>query len=493
MNELWQKVDHLRPESTPLSDWKKSYDGTSAALATLHLIMITTKNEFDAMSYPIDKKGKVRPEMRTVVVSRENVVSKPIAIQSLLSQKSRLLTKEEHAIVNAQRRDIMKAARPKGSPITNRGEAQAIDDMHTMIDITAVAHCEHLHECRAADVAYCHSYVDKGGRVFVGDQVKSVQVCTSTGTLSFNVTVAKMISILQQEISLTFIAKNADGKVAVVWVFDAADIENLSSFEPSLYFSPKLYLQRKSTHVFTTYINDRDHRYDIIKFATERIRLRDKKIAILNSGTKNTLRYWNEDTSQIWSSTNRTELASFLAISEACKNVGMTVTRNAKDAYGPVDFHIGMCRIQDKAITGHSEDERHRDQFAIRSRGKHPYNPDDIDILQVSILNMGIVYAVPMRKVIGGMVFSFYDEEELLQNTVRLTKAWRERHARFAYNLALTEDVRRYVRACDQAAHIPELHDRTFYKIMLSEADPALFVRPKSRLQKAASDAKRCG
>lgn len=57
----------------------------------------------------------------------------------------------------------------------------------------------------------------------------------------------------------------------------------------------------------------------------------------------------------------------------------------------------------------------------------------------------------------------FFAERALMVRTVPLTKAWREKHARYWYDFSQPEDVKKYVPFWQEAAQVPNLSDSSFY------------------------------
>ena len=119
------------------------------------------------------------------------------------------------------------------------------------------------------------------------------------------------------------------------------------------------------------------------------------------------------------------------------------------------------CRIQDKVAN--------KSNYHLRSLGGHPYNPDTVDILQITQIDKKAVYAIPFRAVKKGAIVSHFTKYELMHKTIRLSKQWREDYARFRHELATEAGAKAYVTVCEAAAAVPPLTDQQFYSSMLTE------------------------
>jgi len=130
-----------------------------------------------------------------------------------------------------------------------------------------------------------------------------------------------------------------------------------------------------------------------------------------------------------------------------------------KYSYSSVDFIInGYIKIQDKTA---------KKIFSIRRESALPYNPDDIDIFQVSDLVNNIVYAIPMRVLKNKVIDSFFTTEQLMKRNITFSNKWKEDHKQFKHDFKTIEGKYSYIKACEIAATIPELTDREFYKNMI--------------------------
>lgn len=174
------------------------------------------------------------------------------------------------------------------------------------------------------------------------------------------------------------------------------------------------------------------------------------------------MQFWNEDDSQIPCGTHRIEKRSMNMTRTACNMIGIKVEKKHEDSYGPVDFIVnGNVKVQDKASS---------EKFHMRSTGKLPYNPNNIDILQVSDLENNIVYAIPMRIMMtNGIVTSFFSSEQLMKKTIHLTVKWKENHKEFKHDFKTKEGIISYVKACEESSKVQSLTDINFYKNMIDE------------------------
>jgi len=313
-------------------------------------------------------------------------------------------------------------------------------------------------------MAYC-MIEDNCGKLFVADQIKCSKI-GENGCLSFHdtngfLTVKTMISILENG-SLTCIGKNHENKVDVVWFLYGTDAINiLKNFNVTQTFQPRLHLIRKTNNEFTIAMNNKLFRFNVGQSETECNRLLIKRLEFIKKGNKYSLEFLNEDDSQIPGKNHRTEQLSFNMTRYACNKINIKVERRHEDSYGPVDFIVnGNVRVQDKTATKN---------FKMRNEGKLPYNPDDIDIFQVSDLINNVVYAIPMRVMIDEICTSFFTTEQLMKNTVGFGSKWKENHNQFKHDLKTTEGIISYVKSCEEASKIPQLTDRSFYKNIIDD------------------------
>lgn len=461
--DIWKAVDEQRPPTIPQPRWKQSYDGVKAALKHAGFELVTSRESFDNIAVP-SHKNKKHFGWRQVVVSRADRTSKPIRIDSLLAGKSGLLTEDESLAVNQKRRVAMVAQLPKGVATNNHNESRAVDELDFLVGTTSFLHRQHLYEFRLADIAYC---LKKGLlcdslslQVWVGEQIKH-SVAGDDGRCKFYcsadpMTIADMNFYLNAGLSLTCIGKTVEDKVDVVWFFHGqADSQMLSRFEHTQTFAPRLHLKRTSPNKFTEAYNAKEHRFDVGKSAEECNRLIERKLAAVREGPKQTLTYLNEDNSQICGKNHKLEHKAFAITREACARINVDVEHVFEDAYGPVDFRVGNAsRNQDKVL---------RRQVTLRGSGKHPYNPDSIDIFQLTDIDTHQVYALPMRLIKDGQVVSFFDETALMQEHLGCTAGWKKANQKHLYDLKNSADIQAYVNACIAASKVPMLSDCAWY------------------------------
>ena len=183
-------------------------------------------------------------------------------------------------------------------------------------------------------------------------------------------------------------------------------------------------------------------------------------MAIIKAAPKHSLEFLNGDDSQILSERHRVEHRSFLMTRDACMSVGAKVERLHTDAHGQVDFRIdGICRTQDKVCSN---------TFQMRQEGQHPYDPNSVDVLQLSDLDHQVVYAFPMRKLTGNEVTSSFSIAELMHTSVTMTGAWKQRNAGFMHDLKTREGVLKFMTVCRNASKLPVLSDGNFYSELLT-------------------------
>lgn len=126
--------------------------------------------------------------------------------------------------------------------------------------------------------------------------------------------------------------------------------------------------------------------------------------------------------------------------------IGVLVDRYPGDAYGPIDFRLDVkARIQDKTADV---------IWNMRREGGHPYNPDEIDILQVTHIASKAVYAFPMRNVKDGIVESHLTEEELMIGSVAFSQVWQQRHVNYRFDMSNKYGVQKYIEHCKTASNI---------------------------------------
>ena len=468
-SEVWQAVDDQRIAlDMPKNQWKRSYEGICAALRHVGLDMVTTKEELAAIPVPKGHTGD-NNMLRKIVVSRDGRVSVPTALEALLSGKCSLLTDAERKDIANNASQALVALRPKGVAICNDSESKAVDDLDELLQTCDHMQREHLDECRLADIAYC-ALDEKESAVYVSDQVKAA-LTDEQGRLHFHdkggsLMVSGMIRILEARMSLTCIGKTVDDSVDVVWFFEGLDdISSLKAFKSTQGFSPQLHLKNKSFNLFTTFINQPEYRFDVGASETERARLVQRKLLFARTGTKHTLLFLNEDDSQIPCKEHRVELLSMQVTRTACASVGAVVERCHANSYGKVDFNVNPATFNAKI-----QDKSGKKDFRMRRHGKHPYNPDHMDVLQVTDIDKKIVYAMAMRVLqTDGTVSSYFSEAELFAEVVSFGVGWREAHSHFRYDMQTEAGAKSYVAACEAASRVPQLTDRAFYDNMIRD------------------------
>jgi hypothetical protein len=454
VSDVWNGVDHKRPKELGIIEWKQSYQGVYTALSSIDLILVTTPDEFKSLEIPVRNNGRKSLNNRKVIVSRNGILSKPTRIQGLLTGNSSLLTRDEVSKINEKKSRDQKNNNPKGTNINSDSESKAVDDLDKLIALDNELERRHLYEHRVADIAYRIPDSD----FWFADQVKSAR-STKRGSCAFqcrkNMTVKDMLSILKNDMSLTCIGKNQEDIVEVIWYFHGQDsINMLANFMLKQIFQPYLYLKIKSNSAFTAAYNDRNFRYEVGNSESERKRLLNIKVDIVRKYAKTTLEYLNDDDSQILLKHHRTEHTSFIVTRKACHSIGIIAERLHKDAKSSVDFRVDGVRVQDKAVGN---------QFRIRSLRGYPYDPDKIDIFQVTDVDKKVVFAIPMRVVIDSIVESQFDESILMKSTIKFDDTWKTTYGKYKYDLNLHSDIKNYVAACKRAASVAKLTDYKFY------------------------------
>ena len=464
MSEVWDPIDELRiAANMKPNEWRRSYQGIQAALSSIGIVLETSKKELDDMDVPLGTTGKDYSK-RCVDVSRNGEKWYGKSIVTLLSGQSALKTEDEMKAVWDAQSAKMSLARPKGIPCTNNVESKAIDDLDRLIGVSDHMHRKPLVEFRAYDIAY--SPIGDGD-VFIADQVKTGRVSNTNGAVTFQANqmklkVSDMISILANG-SLTCIGLTRDGVVDVVWFFTATAIITLNTFNMDQTFHPCLHLTRTSNNTFTIAMQSEMFRFEVRKSKEDRARLLQAKIDFLATGKKESLKFWNEDISQIPSISNQVEQRSIDLLRTACDANGAIYAKPNDIMYGKVDFLINGVRVQDKAM------EKSK-QFNIRKTGRLPYNPDELDVFQVTVLEKKEVYVISMRIVNrDGTVTSFHSVETLMKETIWFSLKWQEKHKEFKHDLKTPEGTKSYVDACIAAGKIPPLTDRTFYTKMCKD------------------------
>lgn len=485
ITDIWEAVEDQRPASVPKFQWKRSFSGVKAALKHVGFELIMTPNTFDDIPIPLNRENSKRYDHRKVVVTRVGRTSEPTRIADLMTGHSGVLTNDESRIINQSKGVTMSAQRPKGVSTTHNAESRAVDELDVLLGLSGFLRRQHLYEFRLADIAYCLSTsTDLAHEVWVGDQVKH-SIANDSGQCNFAyadamMTVAGMISYLNAGVSLTCIGKTTDDKVDVVWFFHGqCDITMLSQFDSKQTFQPRLHLKVTSFNKFTEAYNAKRHRYDIGHSADECKRLLERKVSAVHDGVKRSLTYLNENDSQILGENHRLEHRAFVLTRAACARIGVDIARATEDAYGPVDFRLcKIVRNQDKIFGG---------QVCMRSHGGLPYNPDDIDILQLTNLDSQRVYALPMRLVKDDKIVSTFSETALMRQNLTCSAAWKEANKNYLYDLKNEAGIRAYVEACTAASQVPILTDCAWYSNMLAANAQKFGSKKQLKERKAAA------
>ena len=257
---------------------------------------------------------------------------------------------------------------------------------------------------------------------------------------------------------MTCIGKNADNVIETVWYFNGShSIELLQNFEKTQLFNPALHMRRKSNHPFTIAYSSKEFRFDMRDDGDIK-RLFDLKLNDVKNNSRFTLKYLNEDDSQIKNKNYVLEQKSFAMTRNACATIGLQIERLHDDSYSEIDFRIKDCRVQDKTVN---------ENYHMRKYGGFPYNPDKIDILQISDIASNIVYAIPMRYINNNSVYSTFSSKDLMKEIVYCAEDWRNKYKNNKYDFKNTKDITNYVNACEAASKIPKLTDENFYKDMI--------------------------
>jgi len=487
INDIWNAIDDQRIYAKmKKTEWRRSFDGTNAALNYIGLKLITTKEELDSMEVPIEKKCKYY-SYRKVLVLKDGIISSLTRIKDLIRGHSKLLTQDEKIAIYDKNSKDQIIARPKGIAINNKTESETIDSLNILINMDSIFNIKHLDEFRLADI--CYKEITDTCNLYFPEQVKTATAgenerCVFNGNKK-TLTVATMKSIIQTGINLTCIGKTHEGKIDVVWTFyGEKSLNMLSQFEDKQLFQPQLHLKVKSSNKFTAEYNKPEYRFDVGKNEKECERLFAYRSEVIISGKKYSLKYLNEDDSQIPSENHRREHKSFAFTRDTCAIIGVIVKKNHKDSYGPVDFLVNETKVQDK-VAGVT--------FKIRRLGQYPINPDTIDVLQISFGN--IVYIINMRKFDKDkqQIVSTLSPSELMNKTVNITTKWKKDYAKNMHDLSILAGIKSYIKACQEAKDIPQLSDSTFYdKIIQDNSDIFIKETKKRRENRIKKKAKLC-
>lgn len=468
LSDIWNAIEDNRPENIKIFEWKRSFDGVSCALSHIGLQIVTTREEFNNIVIPITKNDTKVYMNRKIIVSRNGILSKKCSIKDFLSKEHGSLDTNDEKVNKKKEKSINAINRlQKGICCSHHIECDSSDKLSNILMIETYFNRVKLLESRRGDIAYCLLGNDIKSNVFVPDQEKSAQV-TDRGQLPFNhhnniIRISDMTVILKHHMSLTFIAKNKSNIPDVIWMFYGSDAINmLSKFPQRLCFSPRLHLKISSNNAFTKATNNKVYRFDIGNDKNEIKRLIERKKTIIQNGKKFSIEFLNYHDSQIMNPNCKIENKSFLMIREACQKNNGIIDHYTEDMYGPVDFRLnGIVRIQDKVVGNK--------RFHLRSKGGYPYNPDSIDILQVSNIINKTIYAIPMRYMSSHNIFSTFSEKELIKTDFWISKEFKEKYCKYYYILSNDEDVTRYIKNCNEAYNIPMLTDSNLYKNMLDK------------------------
>ena len=478
ISEVWAAVKEQQPSHLSLLKWKQSYAGVRAVLLEIGLVLITTQDELDNMPVPTTYEGERQYLERKVVVSRNGLQSTPSSIKNLLTGNSSLPTADESAESLRQRSFAMSIAFQKGTACLNQVEVRASQDLSDMLHLPNFLNKITLFENRLADMAYCKLEDDPSSKVFAGDQEKSA-IATQKGQLGFNaagtnITLQGMLDVLKTGYSLTMIGrKRSDGKPDVVWLFHGSEaMDALSLLPPALHFAPVLHLKTKSSAAATITCNRPEFRFDIGKSEAEIVRLRQRRIQIVEDADKHTLEYLNDDLSQIMGQNQKIEHESFLQTRSACAKVNCKIEHFAQDSYSKTDFRLDRtCRIQDKVG---------RRQFMWRSIGGHPVNPDTVDVLQVTDLDRHCVYAIAFRQQHQDTVISTFTEDELMKKHIGLSADFKEKYAESYCDLTDREGIERYINICKRAELVLPITDTEFFSNIIKNNAESFGPRAKA-------------
>ena len=439
----------------PLSihERKRSYEYTNAALAAKGLQLMMTKEEFDNIPVPTTRGGTNSYSRRKVRVSRMGQVVEAM-LCNLLSWDNAVLTPEERAASQARGVAKQLLKKPKGSTACTYVGDLGIAALHTILNLPAIG-IEYMStiENRRASGMYRQLGVDVDA--YVSDKSKCAKVQES-GRLHFSTTISDMLIGLEAGTSFTFIGMESDGTPKRVWFLTPLDdfsaLQRLAKDQGKTVFAPTLQSNVSSLRPFP--VGMTAFCYDL-ETSDDLNRLRQAKVAFALQGrVQRPLDFWNDDPSQIPSETHRREQEAFDAVRTAVRSLGAVILRKPEDKNKTPDFWLGfpelICRVEDKM------GKRRRGpnsglQFTMRGPDRLPYSPNDFDVLQISCLEEHIVVAVPMRKWKGDKVVSHFTAEQLGGSGYLDNRS----HKRVTYNLKNSDDVGRYLVACEAAARIP--------------------------------------
>lgn len=470
IQKLWKEIDHLRPDGTDMLTWTRSYEAITAALSVLNLEMVTTKEELDACAAPRNGNGRGDSYgSRKIIVKRDENVSKPTNIHSILSGRTKLLTIEERASICTNSGRILSAVRPKGVVPTHNLESHTFDQLSALINLPSTLEYAHLLECRKADVAL---------RTKTQSLDTYAPIQNKTGTINpksaviFNIgTLKKLVEHLENGRGVICLSlAHKDASIVMVWFMTPADIQHLSVLDVSVHWRPTIDPKRKTSSSNISTLNDERYRFDM-RMPAERQRLlrRLTKFATDNT-SKHSLQFLNEDESQM-AKNHYVEQLAYSVVRDALNTLQVVCERRHEDAYTSVDYVIdGTVRVQDKSTTGASP------QFCMRRRSGLPYNPDDLDVFQFTVIPSKTIYAFPMRYHGDDEILSFFTSKQLMSRSSPVNKLWFEKNTQYKYDMNDAADVTRYLAFCRSAAAVPPLTNKSFYTEMIADID-TLFAK----------------
>ncbi len=468
--EIWNVIG--KPDDVSKRIYQQSYNGTTAALKFVDLIMITSRQEFDQLVVPVDKHNRKKFYLRKIVVSRNSIISKPTCIGDLLSGNTQLVTEAEKDATN-KAVGLSAHNKKKGDCADHKQETNTIETLNELCKIHDIYHIEQLFEGRLADFAYCPKNDANGNllnRMYAAEQVKTATI-SSDGRVFFKhknktITIEGMKSIIDKNMILICIALNLKAIPVKVWIFDKFTSKDmLDKFEPEQRFQPVVNRQRKSENKFANTISEPQFCFDIQSGEKEISRLSQVRIQMIDRSQKNSLQFLNEDESQIAAPSHIVEQKSYFMTRDACEKLyKVKIHRDPRDSNSSVDFRINdVIKVQDKCTT------TDKCTFNLRQQGKYPYNPDDFDILQLTNITTKIVYAIPMRKHEENKVVSQMSEQALMCLFIYLSAAWTKSFEKYKYDFSKQHDVEKYVVNCIAASKIPQLSDKDFYAKMIQK------------------------
>lgn len=324
--------------------------------------------------------------------------------------------------------------------------------------------------------------------MYSAEQVKTAKV-NAGGLVMFgasggHLTVGKILQMINSDLILICIGLDCLSNLVKVWLFDKSCTETLNKFNANQLFAPTLCPKQKSNNEFSVTMRSSNFCFDLTKGESEITRLQQARKKAFDQSVKNTLHYLNENDSQIPSHSNRVELVSFNLVRKACQFAEGQIERDPNDSGSKVDFRLNkVCRIQDKTLVI----KKYTNEFNMRSPGGNPYNPDEIDIFQITNIKEKIVWAIPMRKLYTNTneTVSTFSVKELMNLTSSLSVEWKKKYQQYSYDLKVHKDVEKYIEHCMNAARTGNLHNQTFYQDALK--NNAHLIGSKKMLKRKSS------